>query len=155
MSALKFPLLDEEATLAFGARLAATLPPLVDGALKVELRGDLGAGKTTLTRGFLRALGVAGSVRSPTFSLLETYEFEHLTVLHLDLYRLRDAAEARGLGLADHDRRGCLWMVEWPERAGRVLGQFDLEVALRVVEEGREAEVIAASDSGRRWLQAL
>ena len=155
MSALKFALIDEEATLAFGARLAAALPPLPDGALKVALRGDLGAGKTTLTRGFLRALGVAGSVRSPTFSLLETYEFEHLTVLHLDLYRLRDAAEARGLGLADYDRRGCLWMVEWPERAGRVLDPFDLEVALRVVDEGREAEVIAASEAGRCWLQAL
>ena len=142
---MKCALIDEPATLEFGARLAAAMPSFPAGALKVALRGDLGAGKTTLTRGFLRSLGVTGSVRSPTFSLLETY----------DLYRLRDAGDVRGLGLADHDRSGCLWMVEWPERAERALGQFDLEVSMRVVEAGREVEVAAGSESGRRWLQAL
>ncbi len=155
MSAMKLGLIDESATLEFGARLAATMPPSSGGALKVALRGDLGAGKTTLTRGFLRSLGVTGSVRSPTFSLLETYELAHLTVVHLDLYRLRDATDVRGLGLADHDRPGCLWMVEWPERAERALGQFDLEVMLRVVGTGREVEVAAGSELGRHWLQAL
>jgi tRNA threonylcarbamoyladenosine biosynthesis protein TsaE len=152
---MKCALIDEPATLEFGARLAAAMPSFPAGALKVALRGDLGAGKTTLTRGFLRSLGVTGSVRSPTFSLLETYELDRLTIVHLDLYRLRDAGDVRGLGLADHDRSGCLWMVEWPERAERALGQFDLEVSLRVVEAGREVEVAAGSESGRRWLQAL
>ena len=113
------------------------------------------AGKTTLTRGFLRSLGVTGSVRSPTFSLLETYELDRLTVVHLDLYRLRDAGDVRGLGLADHDRQGCLWMVEWPERAERALGQFDLEISLQVVGAGREVQIAAGSELGRRWLQAL
>jgi len=152
---MKFGLIDESATLEFGARLAAAMPPFTGGAMKVALRGDLGAGKTTLTRGFLHSLGVTGSVRSPTFSLLETYELDRLIVVHLDLYRLRDAGDVRGLGLADHDRQGCLWMVEWPERAERALGQFDLEVSLRVVGIGREVEVTAGSECGRLWLQAL
>lgn len=152
---MKVELIDEDATLALGARLAAAIPPFAGGALKVALRGDLGAGKTTVTRGFLRSLGVTGSVRSPSFSLLETYELERLTVIHLDLYRLRDAGDVRGLGLADHDRAGHLWMVEWPERAGHALGDFDLELALRVVDAGREADLTAVTEAGRRWLQAL
>jgi tRNA threonylcarbamoyladenosine biosynthesis protein TsaE len=152
---MKFGLTDESATLEFGARLAAAMPSTAAGALKVALHGDLGAGKTTLTRGFLRSLGVTGSVRSPTFSLLETYELDRLTVVHLDLYRLRDAGDVRGLGLADHDRQGCLWMVEWPERAERALGQFDLEISLQVVGAGREVQIAAGSELGRRWLQAL
>jgi len=152
---MKFVLADESATLDFGARLAAAMPALPPRALRVALAGDLGAGKTTLTRGFLRALGVTGSVRSPTFSLLETYELRDLTVVHLDLYRLRDAAEVRGLGLADYDRQGGLWMVEWPDRAGQALGHFDLMITLRALEKGREIELLDGTDIGRHWLQDL
>lgn len=148
-------LIDESTTLEFGAKLAAAMPAFAGGALKVALRGDLGAGKTTLTRGLLRGLGVRGSVRSPTFSLLESYELDRLTVVHVDLYRLRDAAEVRGLGLADYDRPGCLWMVEWPERAERALGLFDLEISLRVVGTAREIDIAALTEAGRHWLQAL
>ncbi|MGA0053951.1 MAG: tRNA (adenosine(37)-N6)-threonylcarbamoyltransferase complex ATPase subunit type 1 TsaE [Steroidobacteraceae bacterium] len=152
---MRVELADEAATLELGARLALAIPPSPDEALKVALHGDLGAGKTTLTRGFLRSLGVAGSVRSPTFSLLESYELDRLTVVHLDLYRLRDAGDVRALGLADHDHRGCLWMVEWPERAAGALGRFDLEVTLQVVGDGRLAELSAGTEAGRQWLQAL
>ncbi|MEN9526849.1 MAG: hypothetical protein RLY56_800 [Pseudomonadota bacterium] len=152
---MRVELTDEAATLEFGAKLASAIPSLPEGALKVALQGDLGAGKTTLTRGFLRSLGVIGSVRSPTFSLLETYELDPLTVVHLDLYRLRDSGDVRGLGLADHDHRGCLWMVEWPERAAGALGRFDLEVTLRVAGDGRQLELSAGTEAGRQWLQAL
>lgn len=155
MSAVKFTLVDESATVVFGARLAAAIPPLPPRALRVALAGDLGAGKTTLTRGFLRALGVSGSVRSPTFSLLETYEVGDLTVVHLDLYRLRDATDVRGLGLADYDRQGCLWMVEWPDRASQALGHFDLTITLRPIDDGREIELVDGTEVGRLWLQGL
>jgi|1048.fasta_scaffold81741_2 tRNA threonylcarbamoyladenosine biosynthesis protein TsaE len=152
---MRVELRDEAATLDFGARLAAARPPMPSRAMKVALHGDLGAGKTTLTRGFLRSLGVAGSVRSPTFSLLESYELEGLTVVHLDLYRLRNSSDVRGLGLADYDHHDCLWMVEWPERATGVLGDFDLEVTLQVAGDGRQAELSAGSEVGRQWLQAM
>ena len=155
ISTMTSVLSDESATLEFGAKLAAAMPAFAGGALKVALRGDLGAGKTTLTRGLLGRLGVRGSVRSPTFSLLEAYELDQLAVIHIDLYRLRDAADVRGLGLADYDRPGYRWMVEWPERAERVLGQFDLEISLRGVGTAREIEIVAATEVGRHWLQAL
>jgi tRNA threonylcarbamoyladenosine biosynthesis protein TsaE len=87
----------------------------------VELRGELGAGKSTFARGALRALGVSGPIKSPSYTLLETYELAQVTAIHLDLYRLVDPNELEHLGLADYHRPGFLWLIEWPERgAGRL-----------------------------------
>ena len=84
----------------------------------VLLSGELGAGKSTFARGVLRALGAQGPIKSPSYTLLETYELPGVHAVHLDLYRLIDPDELEHLGLADYHRPGFLWLVEWPERGG-------------------------------------
>ena len=146
-----------EETEDFGARLASTRPGR-DGdntLCVVYLTGDLGAGKTTLTRGLLRSLGVMGAVRSPTYTLVEIYEIGALTALHLDLYRLNDAAELDNLGLREWATGGHLWLIEWPERgAGRLPGA-DLLIKLVAGDGGHDIEVAAASALGAEWLARL
>src|SRR5450756_255332 len=118
-----------EDTEAFGGRLADMRPPLESFSV-IYLVGDLGAGKTTLARGFLRACGVTGSVRSPTYTLLEVYETPGSVVLHLDLYRLLEPSELETLGLREWARSGHTWLVEWPERGEGWLPPADLVVSL-------------------------
>lgn len=144
-SCVELVLPDEAATVELGARIAQALPSEVgEGAWRVHLHGDLGAGKTTLVRGLVRALGGRGAVRSPTYSLLETYALAPWEVLHLDLYRLAGPAELQALGLADYDRPGALWLIEWPERlsAGPAA---DLEVHLRAEPAQHRASVRAGT----------
>jgi tRNA threonylcarbamoyladenosine biosynthesis protein TsaE len=117
-----------EDTTALGAAIALELAAGRGGV--VELRGPLGAGKTTLARGLLRALGVTGAIRSPTYTLLEPYELDGRTLVHLDLYRLTDEREFEPLGLRDYPAERCWWLVEWPERAGGQLPPAELVVAL-------------------------
>lgn len=147
--ALALRLADPAATDRLGALLAATAPaPAV-----VHLRGELGAGKSTLARAWLRALGVTGAIRSPTYTLVERYLIPRGEALHLDLYRIGDAAELEFLGL---DGAGAvLWLVEWPERGGRGLPPPDLVVALGMEGTGRRAELAAGSPAGRAWLDRL
>ena len=114
----------EGETLALGAALARA--GLREGA--VHLAGDLGAGKTTFVRGFLRALGVAGPIRSPTFTLVEEYRAGATAVVHYDLYRLSDAEELEYLGIRDHLGSGALCFFEWPERGAGVLPAPVLDV---------------------------
>src|SRR2546423_3589475 len=102
----------------FGGRLATSRPPKDTALAVLYLTGELGAGKTTFARGFLHALGVAEAVPSPTYTLLELYPAGALTVVHVDLYRVRDAAELESLGLREWARSGHLWLIEWPERGG-------------------------------------
>jgi tRNA threonylcarbamoyladenosine biosynthesis protein TsaE len=135
-------LADAAATEAVGAALGcatAGLPGLV-----VYLRGDLGAGKTTLARGWLRALGATGAIRSPTYTLVEPYELRGRNTLHLDLYRLQDPAELEQLGLLDTPPDHSLWLVEWPERGGGRLPPAGLDLALHAAGEGRELALTAA-----------
>jgi tRNA threonylcarbamoyladenosine biosynthesis protein TsaE len=128
-----------EETEALGARLLGMLPspraPLV-----VELSGDLGTGKSTFARGVLRALGVTGPIKSPSYTLLETYELPpgnpSLTAVHLDLYRLNDPEELEHLGLADYHRPGYLWLVEWPEKAAGRLPRPDLRFQFSIFDAG-------------------
>ena len=133
-------LADEAATLAAGARLAdpvrAAVPECERG-LHLHLSGELGAGKTTLARGLLRALGVTGPVRSPTYTLVEPYPLPGLEVFHLDLYRLSDPQELELLGIRDEFRAGVLCLVEWPERAAGWLPAASLELRLAHAGEGR------------------
>jgi tRNA threonylcarbamoyladenosine biosynthesis protein TsaE len=121
----------------------------------LHLRGDLGAGKTTLARGFARACGVAAPVRSPTYTLVNLHEAEGLTLVHLDLYRLRDPGELEHLGLREWARPGCLWLIEWPERAGGALPLADLSVHLEAAENAHQADVSAGSAAGVAWLERI
>ena len=145
-------LADEPATLALGADLARSCP---EGARVVHLTGDLGAGKTTLVRGWLRAMGHSGAVKSPTYTLVESYELGGLVVHHFDLYRLTDPEELEYLGLDGYFDGRALCLVEWPERGAGMLGEPDLSVRVTVSGQGREAQLRAVSDAGRTWLGAL
>ncbi len=146
---------DAAATEALGAALAASFAAASQRAVVVLLRGELGAGKTTLARGLLRGLGVAGSIRSPTFALLEPHETARARVVHLDLYRLGSSADLEQLGLADYDEGGTLWLVEWPERGGAALPAADLELLLAADAQAHRIELRACSDLGRDWLARL
>lgn len=145
-------LVDADATARFAEALAASAPvPAV-----VHLHGDLGAGKSTLARAWLRALGVQGAIRSPTYTLVERYPLPSGEALHLDLYRIGDGAELEFLGLDDVD--AALWLVEWPERAGDALPPADLRVLLSIEGEGRRCELHPGTPAGQAWqtrLQAL
>lgn len=150
---------DPAATEALGAALGAALGRAnvasPDRALIVFLSGPLGSGKTTLVRGWLRSLGVSGSIRSPTFSLLEHYPLDELNVLHIDLYRLNSPRELAGLGLPDFDHAGALWLIEWPEQARAALPPPDLELRLSIAPAGHDVQLLARSDLGERWLERL
>ncbi len=139
-------------TEAIGSALAAALPPLASGPAVVYLAGDLGAGKTTLARGFLRQRGVAGPVRSPTFTLLEPYELSGLVVVHMDLYRLRQPSELEGLGVRDVALPGHVWLIEWPERGTGYLPAADLQIDLQVTADGHPFCVLPYTPLGKTWL---
>jgi tRNA threonylcarbamoyl adenosine modification protein YjeE len=139
----------------FGWQLACARPA-PDGAFAaLYLTGELGAGKTTFARGFLHALGVEGPVRSPTYTLIEPYPVGALTVLHVDLYRLRDPGELETLGLREWAREGCVWLIEWPERAQSRLPPPDLALAFSVAGSGHDIEASAHSALGQAWLAQL
>jgi len=142
-------------TEAFGARLAEALPDLAQAGAIVHLAGELGAGKTTLVRGLLRALGIAGTVRSPTYTLTEIYDTDRATVVHVDLYRLRDPTELDVLGLRELHRPGHLWMVEWPERGAGRLPDADLYIELTAQAAAHHLRVEARSPLGAAWVRCL
>jgi tRNA threonylcarbamoyladenosine biosynthesis protein TsaE len=108
----------------------------------VALTGELGSGKTTFARGALRALGVAGTIKSPSYTLLETYELPDVHAVHLDLYRLTDPNELEHLGLADYHRPGFLWLIEWPERGAGRLPPPDLQFEFSITDDGHRIERI-------------
>jgi tRNA threonylcarbamoyladenosine biosynthesis protein TsaE len=129
-------------TEALAARLLGT-PPMPDAPCRiVELAGELGAGKSTFARGALRALGASGAIKSPSYTLLETYRLPSLEVVHLDLYRLNDPNELDNLGLADYYEPGCLWLVEWPERAAGRLPPADLRFEFSIGDGGHRIQSI-------------
>ncbi|MGE0355948.1 MAG: tRNA (adenosine(37)-N6)-threonylcarbamoyltransferase complex ATPase subunit type 1 TsaE [Burkholderiales bacterium] len=142
---------DEDATLALGAALAPRLAP----GMVIALRGELGAGKTTLVRGLLRALGYEGRVKSPTYALVELYTVSRLDLYHFDFYRFHDPTAWNDTGFRDifDGRNVCL--IEWPERAAGRLPPADLDIALEIGEQGRRATLTAGSPAGSRLLEAL
>ncbi len=142
---------DETATLALGRQLAQTLRP---GAV-IYLEGTLGAGKTTLTRGILCAWGHAGAVKSPTYTLVEVYEFPHGDVYHFDLYRLGDPEELEYMGIRDYFSNSSIAIVEWPTRGKGVLPEADITITITVAGHGREALIGASTPLGREVLDRL
>jgi len=156
MVALKVFLPDEAATLALGAQIARGLEP----GLTIYLRGELGAGKTTLVRGILRALGHAGAVKSPTYTLVELYEVSRLHLHHFDFYRFHDPKEWIDAGFRESFNGRTVSLIEWPERAAGVEGmsplpRADLEVALELHGAGRNAALTSRSVKGQKMLTLL
>ncbi|MDA8110099.1 MAG: tRNA (adenosine(37)-N6)-threonylcarbamoyltransferase complex ATPase subunit type 1 TsaE [Betaproteobacteria bacterium] len=148
MTRIELP--DEAATTRLGAALAGGVAP----GRVLFLRGELGAGKTTLVRGLLRALGYAGRVKSPTYGLLELYTLSSLNLYHFDFYRVKDRSEWVSSGFRDYFNPESVCVVEWPERAGGSLAPADLEVSLEFAGEGRRATLTPCSEAGRAWLDA-
>ena len=116
--------------------------------LRMHLSGTLGAGKTTFVRGFLGGLGHHGKVKSPTYTLVEPYLFNDLSVFHFDLYRLQDSLELEAIGYRDYLERDAILLVEWPERAAIALGQPDIEVTITISPNGREITLVSYTDQG-------
>jgi tRNA threonylcarbamoyladenosine biosynthesis protein TsaE len=150
---LKLPaqLPDEAATLNLGAELSKG----VRAGRVLHLRGDLGSGKTTLVRGLLRALGQAGRVKSPTYTLVELYSVSSLNLYHFDFYRFEDRTEWLNSGFRDYFNPDSVCIVEWPERAGDLLAAPDLEIRLEFEGDGRRASFAANSPAGQDWLSQL
>jgi len=142
---------DEAATLAFGAELARALVP----GLTIYLVGDLGAGKTTLTRGVLRGLGYSGKVKSPTYTLLELYTVSSLYLYHFDFYRFADPQEWVDAGFRDYFNADSVCIVEWPEKAGEFLPAPDLRISLEAQQSGRSLHVHAETEAGKQCLARL
>jgi tRNA threonylcarbamoyladenosine biosynthesis protein TsaE len=142
---------DAAATEAFGARLAVCCRA---GGL-IYFYGQLGAGKTTLVRGLLRALGYTGPVKSPTYALVESYQLQSCEVHHLDLYRLADPGELEWIGIRDLISSDALALIEWPEQGKGILPKPDLQLAMAYRGEGREVELRAVSETGSKWLSCL
>lgn len=144
-------LADEAATLAFGGRLAGAL----QAGMTVFLLGDLGAGKTTLTRGILRGLGHAGRVKSPTYALVETYDTPRFQANHFDLYRFADPEEWEDAGFRDMFNPDSVCLIEWPDKAGALLPPPDLSVELEPADEGRRVRLVAYTKVGASCLNHL
>ena len=144
----------ESDTQAAGEALARALPGDAEGLL-LTLEGELGAGKTTLTRALLRELGATGPVRSPTYTLVEPYELAGGPILHFDLYRLSGPDELDALGYREARSASRLTVVEWPERAGRALGPVDLACRIEYAGPGRKLSLMPGTAAGSRWLGPL
>ena len=146
---------DEAGTLALGVSLARALAP----GLTIYLHGDLGAGKTTLTRALLHAAGYAGHVKSPTYTLAEPYSLtiagKPIQVIHFDLYRMASAEEFLEAGFREEFNESNVCIVEWPEKAETVLPQPDINVFLEVSGPGRDVKLQALSDKGNQCLDRL
>ena len=142
---------DAAATARLGAALAAGIAP----GRVLHLSGELGSGKTTLVRGLLRALGISGPIKSPTYAWVEPYALSSLDLYHFDFYRFADQNAWLSSGLRDYFRPQAACIVEWPERAGDLLPAPDLSVRLEYAGEARRAHLEAHSDAGTGWLRSL
>ncbi|RRJ82318.1 tRNA (adenosine(37)-N6)-threonylcarbamoyltransferase complex ATPase subunit type 1 TsaE [Aestuariirhabdus litorea] len=142
---------DEQQMIELGAVLADSSG--LEGV--IYLQGDLGAGKTTLSRGLVRSLGYTGAVKSPTYTLVEPYELERGAIYHFDLYRLADPEELEFLGVRDYLSGGALCLIEWPQRGEGWLPAADLEVRIEVSSPGRQLQLLANSPRGEQMLEAV
>ncbi|NLJ51791.1 MAG: tRNA (adenosine(37)-N6)-threonylcarbamoyltransferase complex ATPase subunit type 1 TsaE [Alcaligenaceae bacterium] len=158
-------LADEEATTLLAKRLANAIFPDLSSSCepnlskftgaRIYLHGDLGAGKTTFARAFLQALGVTGRIKSPTYTLLESYNVSSLYLYHFDFYRFSDSDEWQEAGFEEQLLDQAIVLVEWSEKANEQLPPPDVRLHLNYQDEGREAVLSAISDKGKQWLNNL
>jgi tRNA threonylcarbamoyladenosine biosynthesis protein TsaE len=142
---------NEEAMVALGSLLASAL----SGGLVIYLRGDLGMGKTTLCRGIIQSLGHQGAVKSPTYTLIEPYQLQTLSINHFDLYRLADPEELEFMGIRDYFGADNVALVEWPERGKGILPPADLVITIEREGDGRKLKLSAETAAGTDVLAAL
>lgn len=151
MSELTLHLADEEAMVAFGGQLAR----ITQGHGLIFLEGDLGAGKTTLSRGIIRGLGHTGAVKSPTFTLVEPYEIGDIRAYHFDLYRLVDPEELEYMGIRDYFDEDALCLIEWPQQGAGFLPKADLTITIRPHNTGRALTLSPQGSRGEAWCAAV
>ena len=145
-------LVGESATLDYAGKFASLCrPPLI-----IYLQGDLGSGKTTFARGFISALGHSGNVKSPTFTLVETYELNSVRLFHFDLYRLNDPQELEFIGVRELEgEQDVICLIEWPEKGGKAVPTADLLIQLEYHGDSRSAESHAKSPIGQKIIDNL
>jgi tRNA threonylcarbamoyladenosine biosynthesis protein TsaE len=142
---------DEEAMVALGKSIAE----ITGGVGLIFLQGDLGAGKTTLSRGIIRGLGHSGAVKSPTFTLVEPYEIGEVRAFHFDLYRLVDPEELEYMGIRDYFDGDALCLIEWPDKGTGFLPKPDLTITSTAHNHGRQLKLLSQSARSESWCAAL
>ena len=151
MSEVTLYLADEQAMSDFGARIAR----VTQGHGLIFLEGNLGMGKTTLSRGIIRGLGHVGSVKSPTFTLVEPYEIGEVRAFHFDLYRLVDPEELEFLGIRDYFEDDAMCLIEWPDKGAGFLPKPDLTITISPQDSGRSLKILSQGSRGEAWCAAL
>lgn len=151
MSEVTLYLADEQAMSDFGARIAR----VTQGHGLIFLKGNLGMGKTTLSRGIIRGLGHVGAVKSPTFTLVEPYEIGDIRAFHFDLYRLVDPEELEFLGIRDYFEDDAMCLIEWPDKGAGFLPKPDLTITIGPQDSGRSLKILAEGSRGEAWCAAL
>ena len=151
MSEVTLYLADEQAMSDFGTRIAR----VTQGHGLIFLVGNLGMGKTTLSRGIIRGLGNVGAVKSPTFTLVEPYEIGDIRAFHFDLYRLVDPEELEFLGIRDYFDDDALCLIEWPDKGAGFLPKPDLTITISPQDSGRSLNILSQGSRGEAWCAAL
>ena len=144
----------EQAMVNYGHLLAGVIAK-ANAPLLIILDGDLGAGKTTISRGVLQGLGHCGAVKSPTYTLVEPYDLEIGKVFHFDLYRLVDPYELEHIGFSDYLSQANLCIIEWPENGGSYIPQADIKIDIRQYQSGRKVTLSSYTDSGKQYINQL
>ena len=148
---MKKTLVDELQTEKLGALIAEFHKP----GLAITLQGQIGAGKTTFARGFLKSLGYTGHVKSPTFTLIEYYEFETYDLLHIDLFRIEHKTELDYLGVDTDDKNPTTFLIEWPKFDLNFVCEIDININFEVLKNRRQAILAGYTEEGRQLLEAL
>jgi len=155
LSQRSFHLVNEKATVAMGNQLANLVKRELNHGIVVYLNGDLGAGKTTLTRGFVQGMGHVGNVKSPTYTLVEPYELADWHIYHFDLYRLADPEELEFMGIRDYFNSDCCCFIEWPEKGEGLLANADLTINMIYDGDEREVQFQAHTALGQQLITHL